>query len=276
MNVLTKQPAPPPVASSTTVPKPQQQAKPTEKKRRPPKPGVLRFSPTAWAKLLYFRDRGDTEIGGFGITPVDDLLYVEDFKTVTQGVSVVTVAFDDQAVADFFDSQVDAGRQPMQFARIWCHTHPGNSPQPSGTDEETFHRVFNGCQHAIMFILAQDGKTYCRLRFNVGPGGSMILPVEVDYSKPFVASDVAAWEAEYRANINPELSFGKEFGFSSQLDDPFDRLYGPLAKEPSGCFPEDWLEALEEMEPAERQHILDELAARPDLWGQQEVTSESY
>ena len=27
---------------------------------------VLRFSPTAWAKLLFLRDAGDTEIGGFG------------------------------------------------------------------------------------------------------------------------------------------------------------------------------------------------------------------
>ena len=27
----------------------------------------LRFSPTAWAKLLYLRDFGRTEVGGFGI-----------------------------------------------------------------------------------------------------------------------------------------------------------------------------------------------------------------
>ena len=28
---------------------------------------TLWFSPTAWAKLLYLRDLGDTEVGGFGI-----------------------------------------------------------------------------------------------------------------------------------------------------------------------------------------------------------------
>ena len=32
-------------------------------KRRP----ILRFSPTAWAKLLFLRDYGPTEVGGFGI-----------------------------------------------------------------------------------------------------------------------------------------------------------------------------------------------------------------
>ena len=31
--------------------------------------------------------------------------------------------------------------------------------------------------------------------------------------------------------------------------------------------PDDWMEELEAMEPAERQLIMDELSARPDLWG---------
>jgi len=35
--------------------------------------------------------------------------------------------------------------------------------------------------------------------------------------------------------------------------------------------PDDWLEELEEMEPAERRLILDELAARPDLWDEEEM-----
>ena len=38
------------------------------RRREPAPPPVLRFSPTAWAKLLYFRDRSDTEVGGFGVT----------------------------------------------------------------------------------------------------------------------------------------------------------------------------------------------------------------
>ena len=58
---------------------------------------ALRFSPTAWAKLLYFRDKSDNEVGGFGVTEADDLLYVVDFITVKQQVSCVSVKFDDQA-----------------------------------------------------------------------------------------------------------------------------------------------------------------------------------
>ncbi len=226
---------------------------------------VLRFLPTAWAKLLYFRDRGDTEIGGFGITKADDLLYVEDFVTVKQEVTGASISFDDEAVADLFDNQVDAGRKPEQFARIWLHTHPGNSAQPSSTDEETFQRVFGNCQWALLFVLALGGKSYARLRFNVGPGGSVVIPVVVDYSQSFGPSDHVAWETEYQANIKAESLF-KSFG--SQVD------LGLEEDASSYSVPNDWLEEFETMEPAERQYVLDELAGRPDLWEESEVICE--
>jgi len=254
-------------------PAPRQPEKPAARARKPAArhtPMVLRFSPTAWAKLLYFRDRQETEVGGFGVLSADDLLRVEEFVTVRQAVSMASVCFDDQAVADFFEAQVDAGRKPEQFCRVWLHTHPGNCPQPSSTDEETFARVFGGCQWAVMFVLAQEGKTYARLRFNVGPGASAVVPVDVDYGQPFGASDAAAWEREYRANILPERLWG-----ASDDGRELKELAGP--SEPAdltACsVPDDWMEELEAMEPAERQLILDELAARPDLWGdEREVT----
>jgi len=234
--------------------------------RKPPdraarKNTALRFTPTAWAKLLYFRDRQGCEIGGFGITPAEDLLLVEEFITVKQDVSVASVAFEDAAVADLFDVQVDAGRKPEQFARIWLHTHPGDSPAPSATDEETFARVFGKCQWAVMFILARKGRSYARLRFSVGPGGQIAIPVEVDYGQPFGPSDQETWEAEYRAHIDgtpDRMLAGSSFGATA------DDLAG------LSC-PDEWLEELEAMGPDERQVILDELAARPELWEGSEV-----
>ena len=165
---------------------------------------VLRFTPYAWAKLQWFCHHGETEIGGFGVTEPDDLLLIQDFVTVQQKVSSVSVAFDDEAVADLFEEQVDAGRRPEQFARTWCHTHPGDSPSPSGTDEETFSRVFGHCEWAVMFVLAKGGKTYARLRFNVGPKGQVLIPVEIDYTAQFPGSNHDAWQQEYLANIHPE------------------------------------------------------------------------
>lgn len=162
---------------------------------------TLRFSPTAWAKLLYLRDCGDTEIGGFGLAAPQDLLYVDDVRLVKQYCSPTSVRFDDASVADFFDAQVDRGSTPDRFARIWLHTHPGASALPSPTDETTFARVFGEGAWAVMFILAEFGQCHARLAFQVGPRGAFEIPVEVDFRSPFAASRHADWEAEYRENV---------------------------------------------------------------------------
>jgi hypothetical protein len=164
----------------------------------------MRFSPTAWAKLLFLRDRGETEIGGFGISDDDDPLYVSDLRLVLQTCTPVTVAFDDVAVADFFDDQVDAGRSIAHIGRIWIHTHPGESAAPSGTDEETFRTVFGRPDWAVMFILAQSGMSYCRLRFNIGPGAEIEIPSRVDFRRPFGPTDFAGWDREYAACVRPD------------------------------------------------------------------------
>ncbi|MBN2579370.1 MAG: hypothetical protein JXB10_10295 [Pirellulales bacterium] len=209
----------------------------------------MRFSPAAWAKLLFLRDLGETEVGGFGVTAAEDLLFVEDVVLVKQICTPLSVVFDDVAVADFFDQQVDRGLKPQQFARIWVHTHPGDCPQPSDTDEETFGRVFGATDWALMFILAQNGQSYARLRFNAGPGGEMPIPVAVDYRRPFPASDHDAWRAEYSANVQEEEFFdrigpaalsdpGSEkkpfvpFGFDRDADVWLDDWFGPFEELP--------------------------------------------
>ncbi len=171
--------------------------------RKVPRP-TLRFSPYAWAKLQHFCHAGETEIGGFGLAAADDLLSIVDFLTLKQTCSAVTVAFDDAAVADLFDAQVDAGVPPQRFLRVWLHTHPGDSPHPSATDEETFARVFGGCDWAVMFILARGGATYARLRFNAGPGGELEIEAAVDYTLPFAASDAKGWGETYDAQVHVE------------------------------------------------------------------------
>jgi proteasome lid subunit RPN8/RPN11 len=153
--------------------------------------------------LLFLRDLGPTEIGGFGVTPPDDLLYVEDVRLVRQSCTGTSVAFDDTAVAEFFDDQVDAGRRPEQFARVWVHTHPGECPWPSGVDERTFADVFGRCDWSVMFILANGGRTYARLQFRAGPGAQVRMPVQIDWGRAFAGADEQAWETEYMANVRP-------------------------------------------------------------------------
>ena len=180
----------------------------------------LRFSPYAWAKLLFLSDLGPTEIGGFGISDPDDLLLVTDFVMVRQQCTAVTVAFDDDAVADFFDDQVNLGREPEQFGRIWIHTHPGESARPSGTDEATFRRCFGRADWAVMFILAEGGETYARFRCNVGPGVNRRLDVSVDYELDFAASCQDCWLEQYHDLVTVQHPFFRrpQFENKSPLD----------------------------------------------------------
>lgn len=165
----------------------------------------LRFSPYAWAKLVYLRDRGETEIGGFGLSAPEDPLLVVDVLTVKQHCTWTSVKFDDDAVADLFDDLVDQGISPARFGRIWLHTHPGNCPLPSGTDEATFARVFGRTDWSVMGIVAQNDRTYARLAFHVGPGGAWEIPVRVDYGQPFAAADRPAWDAAYAEQVIAEM-----------------------------------------------------------------------
>jgi len=230
---------------------------------------ALRFSPTAWAKLLHFRDKSSNEVGGFGITAPDDLLFIQDFLTVKQEVTCVSVKFEDEAVSKFFDEQVDLGRKPEQFARIWLHAHPGDSPNPSPTDETTFQRVFGACQWAVMAVVAQDNSTYARLTFNIGPRGQILIPTDVNFSRDFGASDHRAWDAQYQADVKPmewlnqpALKEEKPAANSQAGEAPCPPAAGPLG---------DFLDEFERMDPVQRQLILDELAGRPELWSGEEV-----
>ena len=209
---------------------------------------------------MYFRDKSPNEAGGFGITDSEDLLLVRDFVTVKQRVTSVSVKFDDPGVADFFDRQVDLGRRPEQFARLWCHSHPGMSPEPSGTDEETFRRVFGGCDWAGMMIVSTNRSAYCRLSFNVGPGGQVLIPVQIDYTVPFEGTDHKAWDAEYAANVKVSQDL------LPSREGPTERVG---CESDANDWPYDFVDEFQYLDPEERQMVLEELAEDPDLWNKE-------
>ena len=180
----------------------------------------LRFTPYAWAKLVFLRDLGPTEIGGFGICDPDDLLLVTDFVTVRQRCTSASVVFEDAAVTRFFSDQAMAGRPPESFDRVWIHTHPGNSARPSSTDERTFRRCFGQANWAVMCIVAEGGATYARYRSNAGPGMHRRLDVAVEYGVDFEASNQDAWKDEYHERVTVHDPFLGEprFGKLSAME----------------------------------------------------------
>ncbi|MFL5330254.1 MAG: hypothetical protein ACJ8C4_15240 [Gemmataceae bacterium] len=189
---------------------------------RPRRHSILRqpkliFAPLAYLKLQYFCHAGDTEVGGFAITASKRPLYVQEFVTLAQDTNPIAVKFHDDAVADYFDQCVDRGLAPEQFARIWLHTHPGDSVIPSLTDEQTFDRVFGHCHWAVMAILGRTGRTSARLAVHSGIRLDLEIGVRVDWAAwPDALAQEAAyfdwlldeWQKEYHANIHPMPRIG--------------------------------------------------------------------
>jgi proteasome lid subunit RPN8/RPN11 len=161
---------------------------------------TLTFSLGAWTKMLYFRDCGNTEVAGFGVSKKDNPLYIEDFITIKQKATTASVEFDDEAIADYMEDMVLKNYQPNQFMRVWCHTHPGNSASPSGTDIETFNRVFGECNWAIMFILAKDNSTTCKLWFKE-LNFETNINIEIDY-KNLCDINASELKKEFEDNVH--------------------------------------------------------------------------
>lgn len=204
--------------------------------RSEPRQQAITFAPLAWLKLQHFLHSDDVEVGGFGISSIADLRYIDQFVTVKQAVSFASVEFDDAAVADYFDDCADREIPPARCGRIWIHTHPGNSASPSLTDEETFERVFGHCDWAVMVIVARGGATYARLRFSAGPGGQLLLPVQVDWerlSQDLLAAEgqldelFGGWFDEYGRNVHPQVETGIRLSGDADVpvqQDPLDEL----------------------------------------------------
>jgi len=108
----------------------------------------------------------------------------------------VTVEFDDAAVADFFDEQVDQGRRPEEFSRIWLHTHPGASAQPSHTDEETT-RFLNDVITLLVHV-NPDGNDLVAEQFRVAAGERLSLQPLQDLRKKKESFGVARDAVNHR------------------------------------------------------------------------------
>lgn len=189
---------------------------------------TLRFTAFAYAKLLYFRDRGSTEVAGFCITGTEDPLLVTDFQLIKQKCTGATFELDPNDIVDYMDRMVDTEIMPWACSNILAHTHPpGCSPSPSEIDEENFRKAFTKPSWAIMLIVADGGKAYCRLKINVGPGVEKLLKVEVDFSQSFKASDHEVWDAEYTDKVTEEKfrMTGKEGAKGMRINDVEQRAF---------------------------------------------------
>ena len=121
----------------------------------------------------------------------------------------------------------DCGLAPWQCQNIWIHTHPGNCPNPSGTDENNFSKNFSHPHWAIFFIIADGGKTWCEIQFNVGPTCRVEVPVHIDYKVKFNGTKTDKWQKEYELNVSelipvmPQLEWSKLSHFGDHNHIPY-------------------------------------------------------
>lgn len=174
---------------------------------------TLRFTPYAWGKLCFLRDWGKTEVSFMGVSSPEDLLLIRDVMMIKQECTSVFCELDGESMADYIDGSLANGVSPNYCARIWIHTHPGNSPEPSPTDEDTFQDIFGAYPWSVMAIIARGGNTYARLQFgkkqpineklkdSIVYDDSIELDMYCDWSEEFEGSDHEGWVWEYENNV---------------------------------------------------------------------------
>lgn len=122
----------------------------------------------AYLKLQYLCHKAQVEVGGYGVAyDKDDLLYVSDFEIVRQKSSTAYMEFDDVGLSEYYEAMADAKVPMKQCARLWFHTHPEMSANPSHTDEATFANKFSDSEWSVMAILSKTNDTSARLKANI-------------------------------------------------------------------------------------------------------------
>ena len=162
---------------------------------------VLQFSPYAWRKLLFLRDISQNEVCALGISDKNSPLHVVDLVVPKQPVSEVSCNLDMDSVADIYADFAEQNKPVEEFGRVWLHTHPGTSSQPSGTDERTFATNYGNCEWGVMFILARNGSTYSRMSLSAFDL-QLLTDVVINWNTAFPASCEKEWAAEYTKAVS--------------------------------------------------------------------------
>ncbi len=145
----------------------------------------LRFSPIAWQKIIIGMEYSKNEIGFWGITDKNDGLWVCDVYVPEQEVSSATTDFKDGACLKYLTTYAKQGYAPYQLGRVWIHTHPGNSTEPSGKDRHTFKTLIGQSAIGCMVIFGQNHTAQAWLLLTnpeqLQGQFELKIPVEIDW-----------------------------------------------------------------------------------------------
>jgi len=117
------------------------------------------------------------EVAAYGLC-YRNTLHVYDLFIPKQEGAMAEVDMDPNDLAQFQGDLIARGGHPRDALRVWLHTHPMESPQPSGTDMATWRETFSSYDYAVMGIMGNTGKVYFRIATGLG---DMRTEVELNY-----------------------------------------------------------------------------------------------
>jgi hypothetical protein len=114
------------------------------------------------------------------------------------------VDIEEEDTLKMVEELVGLGYETGEFMRYFIHTHPGQSPQPSTTDEKTYREIFGKMDWSSMIIFAKEGATFCRTQFQAGPGAVIEGDLRVHFSGYFPGVDeevIGSWAATHKDRV---------------------------------------------------------------------------
>lgn len=133
---------------------------------------MIFFSEYAFSKLTWFRENCNEnnvsdknfknptflEVSLMGVSESDkDINYITDFICIPQEASMGLTEPTDEGMAEYLEGMLlDKEISVVRCGRFWAHTHPGGSPTPSSTDNDTFKKWFEHSDIGVMYILAEN------------------------------------------------------------------------------------------------------------------------
>jgi hypothetical protein len=193
------------------------------------KRATLWFSPLAWLHWQFLCHNGDTEATAFGVTHETDPLLVTQLWVPKQECTFAFTEIENDQVNDLIEWAYDVELKPHQVRKVWLHTHPGDCPRPSWTDEKQFDDWMDKSDMVVMAILARGGDTYARVRARLqGKVQDFELGVAVRWdwvpqSVEEIVEFMPKWDAEYKEKVKERKSVAPAVHLNGKTVD-FDAL----------------------------------------------------
>ncbi len=178
---------------------------------RPKLSGVcLSIAAKAIRKMQFWLEQADGEFAGFGFCGnVQKPLRITDFILLDQRTGGAHADLDDMAVGLYYNDMAEMGLEPVQYGRIWFHTHPFGltQPSPSGGDDHTFERAFGDCNWAVMLVFSNNAMVpYAEIQ---APGSTPELrkrimnrfELNIEIEPNVTKAEAAKWGAEFDTHV---------------------------------------------------------------------------